>query len=182
MSLPEAGQAPAPGWVAVALLGRTRGNRGELTALALSGKPERYQALREVYLFRESAAEGERLEVEFTWFHQGGLVFKFRGVDSISDAERLVGAEVRIPIGERTPLEPGEFFQSELVGCEVIDRRTGESLGRVRGWEDSGGAGLLAVEGGLSIPFARSICVEIDPAARRIVVELPEGLKDLNRS
>jgi 16S rRNA processing protein RimM len=103
-------------------------------------------------------------------------------VDSISEAERLVGAEVRIPIAERTPLEPGEFFQSELMGCEVIDRRTGESLGRVEGWEDSGGAGLLAVEGGLLIPFARSICVEIEPAARRIVVELPEGLKDLNRS
>jgi 16S rRNA processing protein RimM len=163
------------------VLGKTRGNRGEITAFALSGKPERYQALREVYLFREGAP-GERLEVEFTWFHQGGLVFKFRGVDSISEAERLVGAEVRIPIAERTPLEPGEFFQSELVGCEVIDRRTGESLGRVEGWEDSGGAGLLAVEGGLLIPFARSICVEIEPAARRIVVELPEGLKDLNRS
>ena len=170
MSLPRAGE---PGWVAVAVLGKTRGNRGEVTAFALSGKPERYQALREVYVFREGAP-GERLEVEFTWFHQGGLVFKFRGVDSISEAERLVG--------ERTPLEPGEFFQSELVGCEVIDRRTGESLGRVEGWEDSGGAGLLAVEGGLLIPFARSICVEIEPAARRIVVELPEGLKDLNRS
>jgi ribosomal 30S subunit maturation factor RimM len=63
----------------------------------------------------------------------------------------------------------------------VIDRRTGESLGRVEGWEDSGGVGLLAVEGGLLVPFARSICVEIDPAVRRIVVELPEGLKDLNR-
>ena len=48
--------ADEPGWVAIALLGKTRGNRGELTALALSGKPERYQALREVYLFREGAA------------------------------------------------------------------------------------------------------------------------------
>jgi 16S rRNA processing protein RimM len=179
VSLPPADE---PGWVAVALLGKTRGNRGELTALALSGKPERYQSLGEVYLFREGSAAGERRDVEFTWFHQGGLVFKFRGVDSISDAERLVGSEVRVPIAERTPLEPGEFFQSELVGCQVIDRRTGESLGRVEGWEDSGGAGLLAVEGGLLVPFARSICVEIEPAARRIVVELPEGLKDLNRS
>jgi 16S rRNA processing protein RimM len=179
VSLPRADE---PDWVAVALLGKTRGNRGELTALALSGKPERYQALREVYLFRAGAASGERLEVEFTWFHQGGLVFKFRGVDSISDAEHLVGAEVRVPIAERMPLEPGEFFQSELVGCQVIDRPTGGSLGRVEGWQDSGGAGLLAVEGGLLIPFARSICVEIDTAARRIVVELPEGLKDLNRS
>lgn len=174
------------GWVAVALLGRTRGNRGELTALALGDNPERYQALREVFLFadlRPGAAvlNGERFEVESAWFHNGALVLKFRGVDTISDAERLSGAEVRVPLSERAPLEPGEFFQSDLVGCEVVDRRTGESLGRVSGWEDAGGAGLLVVNGDLLIPFAREICAEIEPAAKRIVVDLPEGLRDLNR-
>lgn len=167
---------PQIGWVTVALLGKTRGNRGELTALAFSSKPERYQALREVTLF----GAGERYEVESAWFHDGTLILKFRGVDSISDAEQLVGAEVRVPASERVALEPGEFFQSDLVGCEVVERKTGESLGRVTDWDDGGGSGLLVVGGSLMIPFARSICVEIDPAARRIAVELPEGLKDLN--
>lgn len=163
-------------WVAVALLGKTRGNRGEITALALSGKPERYQSLRRVFLF----GPGEPAEVESIWFHDGVLIFKFRGVDTISDAESLSGAEVRIPLAERAALEEDEFFQSDLVGCEVVDRRSGESLGAVTGWEDGGGAGLLAV-GHLLIPFARAICVDIDPGARRITVELPEGLKELNR-
>jgi 16S rRNA processing protein RimM len=163
-------------WVAVAVLGKTRGNRGEITAFPLSSKPERYQALREVFLF----GAGEKAEVESVWFHNGVLVFKFRGVDSISDAERFNGMEVRIPLSDRAPLEENEFFQSDLLGCEVVDRRSGESLGRVTGWEDGGGSGLLAV-GGLLIPFARAICVEIDPAAKRITVELPEGLKELNR-
>ena len=79
------------------------------------------------------------------------------------------------------PLDPGEFFQSDLIGCEVVDRRSGESLGRVSAWQDGGGAGLLELAGGLLIPFARSICVEIDPARRRIAVDLPEGLTDVNR-
>ena len=171
------------GWVTIALLGKTRGNRGEITAWALSSKPERYQSLKEVYLWGPTAAApGERFEVESTWFHLETLIFKFRGVDTISEAERLSGSELRIPTSERTALELGEFFQSDLVGCEVVDRRTGESLGRVSDWQDSGGPGLLVVEGHLLIPFARAICVEIDPAARRIAVELPEGLKDLNRS
>jgi 16S rRNA processing protein RimM len=165
------------GWVAVAILGKTRGNRGEITAFALSNKPERYQELREVFLF----GSGERAEVESTWFHNGVLIFKFRGVDTISDAERLAGMEVRIPISERVPLEENEFFQSDLMGCEVVDRRSGASLGRVTAWEDGGGSGLLVV-GDLLIPFVRAICVGIDPGARKITVELPEGLKDLNRS
>lgn len=167
---------PQPGWVTVALLGKTRGNRGELTALALSSKPERYQALRDVYLF----GAGDRYQVESAWFHDGTLILKFLGIDTISDAEKLVGSEVRIPEAERTPLEPGEFFQTDLIGCDVVERETGLSLGRVTEWQDSGGPGLLVLENGLMIPFARSICLEINPAARRIVVTLPEGLKDLN--
>jgi 16S rRNA processing protein RimM len=170
------------GWVAVAQLGKTRGNRGEITAVALSSKPERYQALREVFLFAPGgSAGGEKYEIESTWFHTGTLVFKFRGVDSISDAELLYGREVRIPASERTTLEEGEYFQSDLIGCEVVDKGTGESMGRVTAWDEGGGSGLLVVDGGLLIPFARSICVEIDPAGKRIAVELPEGLKDLNR-
>ena len=167
-------------WVTVALLGKPRGNRGEVSALALSSKPERYQQLHVVYLF--GAGEEHRLEVENSWFHSGVLILKFRGIDSISDAERLAGAEVRIPRSERAPLEPGEFFESDLVGCDVVDRRTGGLLGKVSGWQDGGGSGLLVVDDDWLIPFARSMCVDIDPAARRITVELPEGLRDLNRA
>jgi 16S rRNA processing protein RimM len=171
------------GWVTVALLGRTRGNRGELTALPLSSKLERFESLRQVFLFG-AGLDGKPFEVESTWFHGDTLIFKFQGIDSISDAEALSGAEVRIPTQERVPLEPGEFFQDELVGCDVVDRRSGASLGKVTAWDDGGGSGLLVVGTGdnaLLIPFSRSICVEIDPAERRIAVELPEGLKDLNR-
>jgi 16S rRNA processing protein RimM len=169
-------------WVAVALLGKTRGSRGELTALPLSDKPERYEVLGSVFLFGAGMpAEGVCYQVESTWFHNQVLIFKFRDVDTISQAERLCGAEVRVPLSQRTALEPGEYFESELLGCEVVDRHTGESLGRVTRWDDGGSSGLLVVEENLLIPFARSICVEIDPVAKRIAVDLPEGLKDLNR-
>ena len=170
----------ADGWVAIAVLGKTRGNRGEVTAFPLSSKLERFENLNEVYLF----GAGERRQVESTWFHNGTLIFKFQGVDSISEAELLSGFEVRVPVSERVPLEEGEFFQDDLIGCDVIDRRTGESLGPVTAWDDGGGSGLLVLGKGddaLMIPFSRAICVEIDPGGRRIVVELPEGLKDLNR-
>jgi ribosomal 30S subunit maturation factor RimM len=80
-------------------------------------------------------------------------------------------------------LDPGEFFQSDLVGCQVVDLRTGQAIGLVTAIDDAGGpGGTLVVGRGLMIPFARSICKEIDLAAHRIGVELPEGLLDLNPS
>jgi 16S rRNA processing protein RimM len=167
-------------WVTVAVLGKTRGIRGEVTAVPLSGKPDRFGHLRQAHLFPAAGAP-QPVEVESSWFHDRTLILKFRGIDSISDAEPLAGAELCVPLSERVALDSGEYFQSDLVGCEVVERRTGESLGRVSAWQDAGGAGLLELDGGLLIPFAHAICVEIDLAARRIGVDLPEGLKGVNR-
>jgi 16S rRNA processing protein RimM len=149
----------------------------------LGGSVERYRGLRRVYLF--SSAEAAPFEIERVWLHRGRLIFKFRGVDSISQAERLQGAEVRVPRAERAEAPPGEYYHSDLAGCEVVERGTGERLGVVAGWQECGAAALLEVERAgteepLLVPFARAICVEIDLQARRILVELPEGLKELN--
>jgi 16S rRNA processing protein RimM len=92
---------------------------------------------------------------------------------------------VCIPLADRLAPAEGEHYLSDLMGCEVRDRKTGDLLGTVTGWEEAGGAGLLEIsdrEAELLVPFVRSICVEIDTSAKRIVVDLPEGLKDLNRS
>lgn len=134
----------------------------------------------------EAVDGGAPFEVEEVWEHRGRIIFKFRGVDTISAAERLRGAEVRIPVAERPAPPAGEFYHSDLIACRVVDAATGQEIGRVAEWRDEGGPGLLVVgtAGGeeLLIPFARSICVEIDIAAGRIAVNLPEGLKELNRA
>ena len=56
----------------------------------------------------------------------------------------------------------------------------GKEFGTVTAWRDYGGGGILEVAGRLMIPFAKSICVGIDVAAKRIRVNLPDGLLDLN--
>jgi 16S rRNA processing protein RimM len=123
------------------------------------------------------------MEVERTWMHGDHIIFKFKGVDTISAAEGLAGAEVSIPIEQRAPVPDGEYYQSDLLGCEVFDP-TGRLLGTVSDFQDTGGAPIIEVRTkdgkDLLIPFAKSICTKIDPAQRRIEVTLPEGLEELN--
>jgi 16S rRNA processing protein RimM len=168
--------APQSQWVTIAVLTRVRGNRGELAAVPYTTNLERFQNLKRVFLF----GGGKEFPVESVWMHGRELIFKFAGIDSISDAEPLRQSEVRVPVEERVPLEQDEYFHSDLVGCQVIDRATGRSLGVVTGYDDAAGSGILEVGKNLLVPFARAICVVIDVASRRIEVELPEGLKELN--
>jgi len=150
-----------------------RGNKGELAAFPLSS---RYDTIKRVFV------NDVPMEVERTWMHGDQLIFKFKGVDTISDAETLRGADVLIPIAERAKIPEGEYYQSDLVGCEVV--ASGRVLGVIEGWQETGGTPLVEVRKTdgkeLLIPFANSIFTKIDLNERRIEVSLPEGLEDLN--
>jgi 16S rRNA processing protein RimM len=61
------------------------------------------------------------MEVENAWMHGDHLILKFKGVDTISDAEKLAGADVAIPFEQRAELAEDEVYQSDLIGCEVVD-------------------------------------------------------------
>ncbi len=163
----------------MARLLRARGIRGEIAAEGMTSRFERFEELQRGTLFGPDGAV-KVVEIESVWEYRGNPIFKFRGVDTMTDAEKLQGYELRIPLEERPPAAEGEFYHSDLFGCDVVER-DGNVLGKVSGWQDAGGSGLLAVEGEkeLLIPFAKSVCVEIDVAGKRIVVELPEGLKEL---
>ncbi len=167
------------GFVSVGRLLRTRGRRGELIARIDSSQPGRAERLKSVVLSvdgRERAAAVEQL-----WYHQGRPIFKFAGIDSISDAELWEGAEICVPASEQVQPEEGEYLNDDLIGCTV--EAAGRTVGVVRAVDDYGSAPLLRVEtpegGELLIPFAHAICREIDVANKVIRADLPEGLTDL---
>jgi 16S rRNA processing protein RimM len=166
---------PGSDWVVIAQLTRPRGNKGELGALPLTDHPERYERLSAVHI------AGSEYVVERVWYHKDRPVFKFQGIDSIGDAERLAGQDVSIPAGERFPLPEDEFYFADLIGCRVLDMSSGQVIGAVTGWHELGGPVVLEVDGGrVLVPYAKAILPEIDLAAREIRARLPEGLLDLN--
>jgi 16S rRNA processing protein RimM len=197
---------PNPKWVAVARILRPRGNKGEVAAEILTDFPERLQQMREVFL-GDPAGQNEprRIAAKSCWLsenHRGKAVFHFAGCGSISDAEKLRGLDILLPIEQRVALPAGQYFVSDLIGCSVfeIPRQFATSpsspcslatapalLGTVRdvqfAAEGASGTPLLAVDtpwNEVLIPLAQDICTRIDIVARRIEVRLPEGLRELN--
>ena len=161
-----------------------------MAAEILTDFPNRLTRLKSAQLWNGRSEPPRSALIRSCWLSHsrgGQAIFLFEGSDSISDAEKLVGLEVQIPLSERISLPAGSFYVSDLVGCEVYERDGGKLIGRVRDLQFPGeelkGTPLLEVDsasGELLIPLAQEICVQIDPTAHRIEVVLPEGLRNLN--
>jgi 16S rRNA processing protein RimM len=159
---------------------RPRGVRGELIARSLTDIPGRLEALKRAQVRLVSGAD-RQVEIIEVWPHKADWVIKFNGVDSIEAANEFRGADLWVPVSERAVLPDGDYFQSDLMGCEVVDRATGRSVGLVEGWQQFGGPPLMevTVEGRAAlIPFICSEC-QVDLGARVIRMGLPEGILDL---
>jgi 16S rRNA processing protein RimM len=167
---------------------RPWGRRGDVAAEIFTDFPERLAALRQAWL--ADARDARAVEITSCRLHKGQAIFHFAGVDSISDAERLRGMELQVPLSERASLRAGRYYISDLIGCSVFEENSSAALGTVREVQSIGPAGerveswILAIEtprGELLIPLAAEICTSVNLTAHRIEVKLPEGLLELNR-
>ena len=136
------------------------------------------------FLVSALGKDGSRtqLQVEDLWPHKGHLVFKFKGIDTISEAEALVGAELQVAHSQRAQLEAGWSYVSDLIGCRVFDgsREVGVVADVSFG---AGEAPLLEVRSGgrvVEIPYAEAYLVKLDPGGKRIEMQLPEGMLELD--
>lgn len=174
-------------FITLAVVVRTQGRRGEVATQIHSDVPERFAAGMKLLALVKSGLASQNvrreLQVEDLWLHKGFLVLKFVGVNSISDAEVLVGAELQIPRSLRAELEAGWTYVSDLVGCVVFDH--GREVGRIEEVQfGAGEAPLLVVTGEsgtkFDVPFAEAYLEAVDVAQRQVRMNLPEGMLEIN--
>ena len=109
---------------------------------------------------------------------QGKAVLKFSDINSINEAYKLVGYSV---YGSQSP-EP-DTKMVDIVQFQVKDLQ-GNSWGIVKDIEISGFNQLLEVESRegniIFVPYTDAIIKDIDEEKQLILIDPPEGLKDLN--
>jgi 16S rRNA processing protein RimM len=173
-------------FITLARIVKTQGRRGEVAAEVHSNVPERFApGMRVQALPRDQNNSRRELEIEELWPHKGLVVLKFAGIDSISDAETLLGAELQIPRSERAALKPGWTYVSDLAGCSVFDQ--GREIGSITDVQFGAGEAPLLIVVGLAdsskkfeIPFAQAYLESVDLSRRQLRMHLPEGLLEVN--
>ena len=169
-------------FITLARVVKTQGRHGEVAAEVHSDIPGRFTPEMKLFALGKSP-ERRELHLEDLWPHKGLLVLKFHGVDSISEAEVLVGCELQVPGSQRTPLEQGWNYVSDLLGCSLFD--DGTEIGRIEDVQfGAGEAPLLIVADGkgkkFDIPFAEAFLEAVDLAKKQVRMHLPEGMLEVN--
>ncbi len=165
----------------VGRVARTQGHRGQVIVnLQTDFAAERFGAGATVWMLHDGTPVP--LRILESRMHMGRPVLTLEGVGSMSEAERLRDVELRVPASELRPLPEGTHYRHDLIGCSV-ETTDGRAIGTVRAVEGTTGAERLVVgegRGEVLVPLAAPICVTVDIADRRIVIDPPDGLLELN--
>jgi len=162
--------------VAIGRVVKPQGRKGEVLVEPFSDRPDRFPSLRRAWLPGTGGA-GREMAVVSCWPHKGRFVLKLAGVDSIDEAERLRGAEIRIGEEELAELPEGSYYHHQLRGLPVQDA-AGRAVGEAAEILETGaGAAVLVVRGPrgeVLVPLTDEFVRRVDLAERRIVVVVPE--------
>jgi 16S rRNA processing protein RimM len=169
--------------IAVGVIRKAHGVRGEASVEPWTDSVERFETLESVTLVSPDERETREATVESVRIHAGRALVKFAGIDAPEDVQLLHNWTVEIPEEQARELEEDEYFLHDLVGLTLVDAE-GRERGVVLEAYEGGGGILLNVKRAdgreFEVPFAADLCTEIDLAAKRMVVSLPEGIEDLD--
>lgn len=155
-------------------IGKPHGMSGEVYVIRISDDPHRFDPGATLI-----HADGRELVVASARAHRDRFLVRFEDVVDRAAAETLRGA-LYVPADALRDLEDSEFWEADLVGSRVT-LPDGSEVGEVSDVIVRPAQDLLQIEtprGPRLVPFVTEIVTEVDPEARRVVIDPPEGLLD----
>jgi 16S rRNA processing protein RimM len=157
---------------------KIRGNKGEVVVAPSPDLFLHSLSNGEVVVLQSAKYKKEK-EIDYLKEIRGAPVFKFKDINTINDAFKVVGYSI---YANKTDAQETD---SGIINFMVKDLQ-GHMWGCVKNIENPGVNPLLEVETPegdmIDVPFTDSIVKEIDQERKVILIDPPEGLKDLNKS
>ena len=169
--------------IAIGIIRKAHGVRGEASVEPWTDDLDRFEDVQAVTLVSPDDAKTRQTTIETFRIHAGRVLVKFAGIDSPEEVQLLHNWTLEIPEEEARELGEDEYYLHDLPGLTLVDAE-GRERGVVVDVYEGGGGLLLNVKRPdgkeFELPFAADLCTEIDLQAKKIVVNLPEGLDDLD--
>jgi len=152
---------------------KPQGLKGEVKVAVSDVRPE---ALCEGHtLTLKQEGELKTVEIERAWDNGRFAFLKFKGVDSIEQAESLRNSAVLIPEAEYRDLAGDLLEKRSHIGMTVFDNRDGRKMGRVVDIEEYPTCDTLVIERAeqetLLIPMVPGVLLSVDKEAGRIMID-----------
>jgi 16S rRNA processing protein RimM len=164
--------------LAVGRIARAHGVRGRILLVPYNSESESLTRVPALWL-RGGEDQPTRFEISRAERVAQGYLIAFRGIDDRDAAAELRGREALIERAWLPVPEEGEVYAADLIGFTVVDQ-SGAQRGFVVDLETAGLQELLRVrDAGRDALVPLALLKEIDEAQRRILVEVPEGLFEL---
>lgn len=158
---------------------KTNGLKGDLSVFLDVDDLNDYADLDSVFVERKRSLVP--YFIESIQIRNNGAVVHFEDVDTLEDAQDLVGSCLYLPLDVLPPLEGNRFYYHEVIGFEVEDINEG-SLGVLREINDNSAQAILCIDHPsgkeVMIPLVDQFLVEVDREGRKLKVAAPEGLVD----
>jgi 16S rRNA processing protein RimM len=151
--------------IIIGKIGKARGLDGTLKIIPLTDFEGRFDDLKEISV-------GDKLfQVEKVQYIGGEIFIKFKNVDSREIAKTLTNKFLTVSRADAAPLEDGEFYTFDIIGCEVFDGK--KNLGKVQNVLKTGSNDVFQVLGEteILIPALKSVVTKIDIANKKILVD-----------
>ena len=132
-------------------------------------------------VFLEKSGSRSVHELESSKAHKRHFLIKLRGVNHIDTAQRCVGSLLLVGEAALDALEPGQYYQYQVVGFEVFDRH-GVRVGKISALMSTAGGELYVVQGEQKehlIPAVKEIVDKVDFHEKKMIIDPPDGLLDL---
>jgi 16S rRNA processing protein RimM len=178
--------AEASGWRLVGKIKEAHGLRGDLYVLIFSGEAAWKDELTEFCLAKDESLVNKKIfQVEKSKAFKKGLMIKPQGVPDRTAAELLKGQLFFIPENLLVADEGDSIFLEEIEGFQVL-KQSGESIGPIVGFSTNTFQDLLVIKTingkHVEVPFVDAFVVDIDHEAKQVIVDLPDGLLELDTS
>jgi 16S rRNA processing protein RimM len=110
----------------------------------------------------------------------GGLGARIKGVSTKEEADALRGTSLFVHRDRLPSLPDDEFYHADLIGLQAFDTG-GLLVGKVTAIHNHGAGDIIEIsppghKSALLLPFSKTIVPNVDIAAGRLIVDLPEDV------